>query len=288
MKAVIRQKENQQPDFLTVKFMLGADRIYEFAHSVGLTDPDLRAVAPPVPPVTLRDGTAAKEEPIFLWTGAVDLENFLNTFSSYSKVDRPAVLDFGCGCGRLSRYFEGTDAYQVSATDIKPDLVNWCKANLRRIDTRLNGLRPPSPFPDKQFDLIYTLSIFTHLPPSLIELWLADFGRMLKPGGILIATTHGQHAIDTIRGSQLHQTMFNVSQDEIEAIHRRLPEEKYIFLPYPDPVIEFAKAGPEYGNSFMHSNYAHENWNSGQWKLLEYRPGGLRYWQDMYVLQKCS
>jgi len=286
MKAVISRKGEQRPDFQTVKFMLGLERIYEYAHSVGLSDPDLRAVAPPIPPVSLRNVTAASEEPIFLWTGAVDIQNFLTIFSSHSQVERPAVLDFGCGCGRLSRYFEGCDTYQVSATDINPDLVDWCKANLRRIDTRLNQLRPPAPFPDNQFDLIYTLSIFTHLPRVVTEAWLADFGRMLKPGGILIATTHGQHAVDTIRSSALHQTMFALSHQEIEAINSRLPNEKYIFVRYADPVIELAKAGPEYGNSFMHPEFAAQHWNTTPWKLLEHRPGGLRYWQDIYVLQK--
>jgi len=286
MKAVMSRKGELQPDFQTVKFMLGPERIYEYAHSVGMTDPDLRAVAPPIPPVDLRKVTAANEEPIFLWTGAVDIQNFLTIFSSYSSVDRPAVLDFGCGCGRLSRYFEGSDAYQVSATDINPDLVNWCKTNLCRIDTKLNGIRPPAPFPENKFDLIYTLSIFTHLPHTLTEEWLADFGRMLKPGGILIATTHGQHAIDIIRSSKAHQTMFVLSQENIEAINSRLPDEKHIFVSYAQPVIEYAKAGPEYGNSFMHPEYAAQHWNRTPWKLLEHRPGGLRYWQDIYVLQK--
>src|SRR3954465_6291414 len=95
MKAVMTRKGEQEPHFQTMTYMLGPERIYEYAHSVGMTDPDLRAVAPAIPPVHLRDGTAAKEEPIFLWTGAVDIQSFLGIFSNHSKIDQPAVLDFG-------------------------------------------------------------------------------------------------------------------------------------------------------------------------------------------------
>lgn len=289
MVACVQRKLTELPGFLVMNYILGPDRLYEYAHTSGLLDPDLRAVAPPIPPEELRLGTAPTEEAIFLWTGGVDLDIFLNIYAKHGmapKNDPISVLDFGCGCGRLSRYFEGSNGYRVSATDIEPTLVEWCRSNLKRVDTRLNGPESPAPFDAGTFDLIYSLSIFTHLPRHLAEAWLADFARMTKPGGLLIVTTHGDRALSTIQGSALHREMFGVTTPEVDALRQRLTDERYIFLPYPDGAVKFTKSGDEYGSSFMHPSYAEENWNSPPWELVEYRSGGLRDWQDIYVLRR--
>jgi SAM-dependent methyltransferase len=285
----VQRKLVERPDFLVMNYILGPDRLYEYAHTSGLIDPDLRAAAPPIPPEELRRGTAAPEEAVFLWSGGVDLDIFLNINAKHgttAKNDPMSVLDFGCGCGRLSRYFEGSNDYRVSATDINPALVEWCRSNLKRVDTRLNGPKPPAPFEAGTFDLIYSLSIFTHLPQHLAEAWLADFARMTKPGGLLIVTTHGDQALSTIQPSITHREMFGVTAPEVDALRQRLTAERYIFLPYPDGAVQFAKSGEEYGSSFMHSAYAEEHWDKPPWELVEYRPGGLRNWQDIYVLRR--
>jgi SAM-dependent methyltransferase len=290
MVACVQRKLAERPDFLVMNYMLGPDRLYEFAHSAGLVDPDLRAAAPPIPPKKLRLGTAAPEEAIFLWSGGVDLDIFLNIHAKHGAVVEGgalSVLDFGCGCGRLCRYFEGSDRYRVSAAEIDPALVEWCQSNLKRVDTRSNGASPPAPFEAHTFDLIYSLSVFTHLPLHLTEAWLADFARMAKPGGLLVVTTHGDHALSIIQPSEVHQKLFAITAAEIGILRQRLSSEHYIFLPYPDEVIRFGKVG-EYGSTFMDPAYAGEHWDRPPWKLIEYRPGGLRSWQDIYVLRRVA
>jgi SAM-dependent methyltransferase len=59
------------------------------------------------------------------------------------------------------------------------------------METRVNAMEPPSPYPDDNFDLVYAVSVLTHLTPQLADAWIADFARVLRPGGLLFVTTHG-------------------------------------------------------------------------------------------------
>lgn len=90
-----------------------------------------------------------------------------------------------------------------------------CKANLRNVDTRINGILPPLPFDDGSMDLVYSLSLFTHLPEHLATEWLNDLARVLKPRALLIMTTHGFPALDTIKDSAVHQQMFMRNRGDI-------------------------------------------------------------------------
>lgn len=40
-------------------------------------------------------------------------------------------------------------------------------------------------------DLVYSYSVFTHLPEPMINAWVAELARVLKPGGLLLTTILG-------------------------------------------------------------------------------------------------
>jgi SAM-dependent methyltransferase len=101
------------------------------------------------------------------------------------------VLDFGCGCGRVTRYFSdfrGT----VAGSDVSGDAIAWCRSNLGFARFEVNGLAPPLAFDDGSFDLVYALSVFTHLTEDLQLAWRDELRRVLRPGGRLLITTHGR------------------------------------------------------------------------------------------------
>jgi SAM-dependent methyltransferase len=102
-----------------------------------------------------------------------------------------SVLDFGCGCGRVTRYWLGAGPH-VAGSDLNEDAVEWCRRNLPFARFELNGLAPPLAFDDGSFDLAYGLSVFTHLPEELQVGWLHELHRVLRPGGRLLLTTHGR------------------------------------------------------------------------------------------------
>jgi SAM-dependent methyltransferase len=108
--------------------------------------------------------------------------------------DTRKVLEFGCGCGRvvapLSAQFP-----QVSfwGTDVDGEAIEWCSKNIPRVDFQSNGELPPLPYPAGFFDVIYCISVFTHLDDRHTRLWLEELDRILRPGGTLLLTIHGEH-----------------------------------------------------------------------------------------------
>ncbi len=100
------------------------------------------------------------------------------------------VLDFGCGYGRFTRFFmRELPASQLMGADCMPTAVQvsrQCNPWVRF--EQINPL-PPSSLDANAFDLIYLYSVFSHLSETAHDQWLTEFHRLLKPGGILIATT---------------------------------------------------------------------------------------------------
>jgi SAM-dependent methyltransferase len=101
-----------------------------------------------------------------------------------------AMLDFGVGCGRVARHWAGLDV-DVHGCDYNGELVEWCRRNLSHVTARSNGLDPPLPYDDERFDLVYALSVFTHLTKSQQRSWIAELRRVTRPGGLVLFTTHG-------------------------------------------------------------------------------------------------
>jgi SAM-dependent methyltransferase len=103
-----------------------------------------------------------------------------------------SVLDFGCGCGRVMSAFQALlPSAKFYGTDAEADLIAWSRSHLPFADFRVNAPEPPLPYADGEFDLIYAISVFTHLDERLQFLWLAELKRIARPGAILILTVHG-------------------------------------------------------------------------------------------------
>jgi SAM-dependent methyltransferase len=115
-----------------------------------------------------------------------------------------SLLDFGCGCGRVIRHWPGFTNAQLSGCDYNPYLVRWCAENLPFGDFRVNELEPPLPFEDESFDLVYSLSIFTHLHADLQRPWIDELTRVTKPGGVLLPTFHGRSRVEFMYGNDLY------------------------------------------------------------------------------------
>ena len=110
-----------------------------------------------------------------------------------------AIYEWGCGPGRVVRQLRAQfgDAVEIYGTDYNPATIAWCKQNLPGIHFSLNGLMPPLEIPDNKMDLTYCCSVFTHLSASTCVSWANEVFRVLKPGGIFIASTRGDHSFET-------------------------------------------------------------------------------------------
>jgi SAM-dependent methyltransferase len=117
--------------------------------------------------------------------------------TSFADVER--VLDFGCGCGRTLRWLmESYPATHFYGADVDADAVEWCARNLRNGVFVNSRPEPPLPFQSGYFDVVYCFSVFTHLDERMQDMWLIEIKRVLKPGGIVILTVHGERAAGTL------------------------------------------------------------------------------------------
>jgi SAM-dependent methyltransferase len=130
----------------------------------------------------------------WLRTGEVDAGLIRRLVEEHngSMSDMSAILDFGCGCGRVARCWAELRGPEIFACDYDRRLTEWCRTNLPRLRVKINGAQPPLPFAPDSFDLIYAISLFTHLGPAAQSAWMAELARMLRPGGLLLFTVHGE------------------------------------------------------------------------------------------------
>lgn len=111
------------------------------------------------------------------------------------------MLDFGCGSGRVVRRFlDVADDVELHGCDIDAPCIEWVKANLApQVTAQLSGELPPLPYPDEHFDLVYATSVFSHLTDSWAD-WLLELRRIIRPGGLLLASVMGSASSEPIAG----------------------------------------------------------------------------------------
>lgn len=103
----------------------------------------------------------------------------------YGLRSEMALLDLGCGSGRLSTTLFDKDIAYIGI-DIMPDLLDYARAKSPKcfkfiLHTELNV-----PVPNESIDMACAFSVFTHLHHDESFLYLQDIFRALKPGGHLI------------------------------------------------------------------------------------------------------
>jgi SAM-dependent methyltransferase len=104
-----------------------------------------------------------------------------------------AVLDFGCGAGRIMRNWVDLRRPALYGTDQNPELVRWCRENIGFARFAVNEPEGRLDFDDASFDLVYAFSVFTHLTEEQHAHWMRELVRVLRPGGYLYLTTHGEY-----------------------------------------------------------------------------------------------
>jgi SAM-dependent methyltransferase len=138
---------------------------------------------------------------VYLDTGRVDVEVMRSLLAECGFVFPPGsrVLDFGCGSGRMIRWFcDVADRCEVWGVDIQEAHINWCQENLAPPFHFLTCTTLPHlPFEDRSFDLVFAASIFVSMA-ELRDAWLLELRRVLAPGGKLYLTIQDRHSIEVM------------------------------------------------------------------------------------------
>jgi SAM-dependent methyltransferase len=65
-----------------------------------------------------------------------------------------------------------------------------------------NDPAPPLPFEAESFDLVYALSVFTHLPTRMQRPWMEELLRVTVRGGHVVFSTHGLRYLSGLSAEQ--------------------------------------------------------------------------------------
>lgn len=237
------QQNNPVYRWLLFRYIGAKDRLN--GKSVHLPSPELRyrVGASPIAEEFLAVGK----------TCANDIQSALEKVGrQLSSFDR--ILDFGCGCGRTLMHLDSLapDA-QIHGADIDANAIEWCRENLNFAEFKLSKELPPIDYEADAFDLVYAISVFTHLDEDYQFRWLEELRRIAKPGGLLLLTVHAAP-------SNGEQFVFERSY------------ERGLFPSW-------------YQNSRHSKQYVYENFGK-YFKVLDYFPRGMNGHQDVVVLQK--
>jgi len=103
-----------------------------------------------------------------------------------------AVLDFGSGAGRtLSAFATEAGTARFVGCDIHEPSIAWAQRELSPpFEFFLCQESPPLPVEAGSFDLIYAMSVFTHITREWSH-WIAELHRVLAPGGLALLSVLG-------------------------------------------------------------------------------------------------
>ncbi|MBI4596938.1 MAG: class I SAM-dependent methyltransferase [Candidatus Omnitrophica bacterium] len=108
-----------------------------------------------------------------------------------SLKDCTTILEFGCGHGRLLKpVADFVPGASIAGCDVLNKAVAVCRRKFPQGRFVTNGALPPLAFADGSFDLMYSYSVFTHLPEAHHRAWLKELARVLRPGGVMLHTIH--------------------------------------------------------------------------------------------------
>ncbi len=156
----------------------------------------------PIPPMYLITLVAGRSDiGWFLESGRMGAESIdqILTKNSFHLANVRKLLDFGCGCGRVVRHLSMLTGGAIHGTDSNRSLIEWCSRNLSKVaQFSVNGMSPPLQYEEASFDLVYAISVFTHLSEGLQIAWIDELARILRPGGLLVLSTHGERYLDRL------------------------------------------------------------------------------------------
>jgi SAM-dependent methyltransferase len=147
-----------------------------------------------VPPASLAfDAFGHTNYEAYLRSGVEQARFVVDAMREFVPDPRPRVLEWGCGPGRIIRHLPGLlqGRATVVGVDLSAATIEWCRSNIPGISFDRNTLRPPLSYPDRHFQFIYAISVFTHLDEAGWSEWMLELRRLMTDRGVLLFTTHG-------------------------------------------------------------------------------------------------
>ena len=197
------------------------------------------------------------------------------------------VLDYGCGWGRITRFFlKDVAARNLWGIDCNEEVLDFCLESNPWSCFELIDPMPPTDLPGDQFDLVFSYSVFSHLREDVHFAWLDELGRLAKPGGLLILSVRPREFIsycatltaESSRSLPAHASLAGLFPDP----ERELADYdggRFVFVPY-----RYSSYGEWCGEACISRTYVEREWTS-RFELLDFVEDPDRLLQNLVVLR---
>ena len=147
----------------------------------------------------------------YAYAGVTALQCIRDVLGKLGRPDPASILDLPCGHGRELRFLKLAypDA-RVGVCDIDEDGVDFC-ARVFGADPIVSDDDPAAVTFDKQYELAWSGSLFTHLSAERWPGFLEMFARAMEPGGLVLFTANGFLPPSVLRD-------FGLTPDEVERL----------------------------------------------------------------------
>jgi len=244
--------------------------------------------APPADVQAVFHGVGGKNGMI----SARPLFNYLmNAWEAQGREEIGSLLDFGCGYGRFMRLFVREVAEGgLYGVDPLGKALQMARMSFPFGAYLKTQFLPPLPFRDNFFDVIFASSVFSHLPEHLALAWIVEMHRVLRPGGMLVATTHSVSLLGLITAmkkgeepmtSPWHKGLCNMLVDPDAALQAH-QDGQYVYL---DTGGGNELPPGTYGDAFVPEAYIKSIWGRFL-KVVDFVDDPARVPQAAFVLQK--
>lgn len=203
------------------------------------------------------------------------------------------ILDFGSCWGRISRFFmRNVPKKNIYGVDVEKKFVDICNDLFDSPNFTVCQAMPPLELADFSVSLISAYSVFSHLSEAAFLAWLGEFGRILKPGGIVAFTTRNEGFLDycaslNSRRNELagYQLALATAVGADTVLRQRYCAGEFVFVSGQGVSGGGSMNESFYGEAFIPQAYI-RNHLAGEFEILDYKPVGQAYDQALFVLRK--
>lgn len=211
-----------------------------------------------------KGGTVSDSVEYYFNSGRDSTEKIHGILNTLNISIKKSILEFasgyGCTTRHLNKYFDNVVTCDIHQ---EANLFNKNKFPYPYIKSVVN----PKDFnPISQYDVVFALSFFSHIPEENFTNWLIALSKCLNKGGVLIFTTHG---------SFTNQNFFpNIELNENGFWFKESSEQKDLSV-------------KTYGTSICTKEFVESEIDKiGNMKILKYKEADWWENQDSYVVKK--
>lgn len=225
---------------------------------------------------TMIDGRDPVSVERYARTGTQTTDQFLAFAAAHvGPVGDLSWMELGCGYGRLIRHLkEQVPPAQIAVTDVDRRGVAFCTSEFGVVGYPTD--RPSDELEFPPVDVLYAVSVISHLDVDDVDALLRLILRTVRPGGLALFSTHGP---STLGHLEKYGPGWPPMRSEIEA---QMTAKGWAFLQYPGQRTHYGLA-----------------WHTPEWLTTRIRdlggstvadvdvlPRGLEEHQDLYLVHR--